>query len=65
MFSFISVSPSASSSSDSSLDDPLVDGLVATAGFFCMAGREGIPTGALASLSCNLDGSFPEGPGPT
>lgn len=60
MFSVILISPSASSSSDCSFDDPvLVVDLIATAGFFCM---EGTPTGTLTSLFCNnLDGSFPEG----
>lgn len=60
-----SVSPSASSSSDSSLDEPLVDGLTATTGFFCTVGMEGTPSGILTSLSCNIGGSFPEGADPT
>ena len=64
VLSIIYVSPSASSSSDCSLDDPLVDGLIATMVFFCTGGMEGIAGGTLASLSCNIGGSFPEGTDP-
>lgn len=66
MFPVILISPSASSSSDCSPDDPLIVGLIATtADLFCMEGEEGIPMCALTSLFCNLEGSFPEGPDPT
>lgn len=59
IFSVIAVSPSMSSSSDSSLDDPLVACLTGTADLCCVAGNEGMPTGALAFLSCGLDKSYP------
>jgi len=62
MFPVILISSSASSSSDTSLDDPLIVGLTGTAGFFCREGEQGTPVGALASLFCNLEGSFPKGP---
>ena len=65
MFLVLLISPSTSSSSGCSPDDPLVVGLIATMGLFCMEGEEGIPMCALTSLFCNLEGSFPKGPDPT
>lgn len=59
IFSVNSVSPSFSSSSDCSLDDPLVAGFTGTPDFFCVAGKEGIPSDSLASLSSDMDKSYP------
>lgn len=60
IFSIVSVSPSTSSSSECSLDDSLVVGLNWAPAFFCMAGKEGIPSGPPASLSGAPDKSYPD-----
>lgn len=59
IFSVISVSSSFSSSSDCSLDDPLVVGFKVAPDFFRALDKEEIPTGPLASISCDLDKSPP------
>lgn len=58
-FSDNSFSPSTSSSSECSRDDPLAVGFDGIPVFFWMEGKEGIPIGPLESLSCDLDESDP------
>lgn len=55
IFSVVSASPSASSSSDWSPDDPLVIDFICVTGFLGIAGREGTPIGTLVSLSWSFD----------
>lgn len=59
MFWVASFSPSASSSSDCSPDDPLVVDFTWAPDFLDIAGRGGTPTGPPASLSCSFDESCP------
>ena len=52
MFSVVSISPSSSSSSESSLDDPLVVCLTCTTDFFCVVDTAEIPQGAASGSPC-------------